>query len=246
MTREEFEAQWRASSTHVERACRYALSDPGLSDDVVQQVAIRAWRGSTTFRGDCPFSVWVQKIARNEINRAIHRLARQRARDTPLDALAEGNPGLMAAPAAPEPGLSSNFLRRMLSRAAAAGELTGQEPQCILERLNHPEASWDQIGALLGIAGSHCAVLHCRAIPKLRAYMFVNHRDQIATLATIEEAVRSAATDRAQPLTAVEEETFRRVVLNTDNRQPARRNLSALRTACGKVIRRLAWSPEQF
>jgi hypothetical protein len=227
----------------VERACRYALSDPALSGDVVQQVAIRAWRGSATFRGDCPFSLWVQKIARNEINRAIHRLVRERARDTPLEAVAEGNPGLIAAPVAAEPILSSGFLRSMLSRAAAEGELTGQEAQCVLERLNQPEASWDRIGALLGITGSHCAVVHCRAIPKLRVYMFVNHRDQIATPAAVAEAVKRAASDPAQPLTAAEEEAFRSVVIDACHRQPARRNLSALRTACSKVIRHLTWSP---
>ena len=243
MTHEEFELQWRAASVHVERACRYALSNPALSSDVVQQVAIRAWRGSATFRGDCPFSLWVQKIARNEINRAIHRLVRQRARDTPLDAVAEGNPGLVAAPAPAAPGLSSSFLRSMLLKAAEAGELTSQESQCVRERLNHPEASWDQIGAVLGITGSHCAVVHCRAIPKLRAYLFVNHRDQIATPATIADAVRRAAADPAQPLTPAEEEAFRTVVIDSDYHRPLRRNLSALRTACSKVIRHLTWSP---
>jgi RNA polymerase sigma factor (sigma-70 family) len=243
MTSEDFEAQWRSASVHVERACRYALSDPALSADVVQQVAVRAWRGSATFRGDCPFALWVQKIARNEINRAIHRLVRQRARDTPIEAVAEGNPGLIAAPAAAEPVLSSSFLRSMLSRAAAEGELTDQEAKCVLERLNHPEDSWDRIGESLGITGSHCAVVHCRAIPKLRTYLFVNHRDQIATPAAVAEAVKRAASDPAQPLTAAEEEVFRRVVIDTTHRPPAPRNLSVLRTACNKVIRHLAWSP---
>jgi RNA polymerase sigma factor (sigma-70 family) len=243
MTPEEFEAQWRAASVHVERACRYALSDPALSADVLQQVAIRAWRGSATFRGDCPFSMWVQKIARNEINRAIHRLVRQRATQTSLEDVAEGSPGLIAAPSAGEPVLPSSFLRSMLSHAAADGELTAQEEKCVLERLNHPEASWEQIGALLGITGSHCAVVHCRAIPKLRAYMFVNHRDQIATPAAVAEAVKRAASDPEQPLTAVEEETFRTVVINAGHRQPAVRKLSVLRAACNKVIRHLALSP---
>jgi DNA-directed RNA polymerase specialized sigma24 family protein len=244
MTGEEFEAQWRAASVHVERACRYALSDPALSSDVVQQVAIRAWRGSASFRGDCPFTAWVQQIARNEINRAIHRLMRQRARDTPLEEVAEGNPGLIAAPAASEPVLSSNFLRSMLSHAAADGALTGQEAKCVLERLNRPEASWEQIGALLGITGSHSAVVHCRAIPKLRAYMFVNHRDQVATPAAVAEAVKLAASDPAQPLTAAEEEAFRRVVIDdAGHRQPVLRNLSVLRSACNKVIRHLSFNP---
>lgn len=243
MTSEEFEVQWRAASPHVERACRYALSDPALAGDVLQQVAIRAWRGSATFRGDCPFSLWVQKIARNEIARAIQRLVRERVRDTPLDAVAEGTPGLVAAPAAPGQGLSSSVLRNVLSQAAAAGELTAQEAHSVLQRLNHPEASWDQIGALLGITGNHCAVLHCRAIPKLRTFMFVNYRDRIATPATIAAAVRAAASDSKQPLTAVEAETFRRFVLDTSNPQLARCNLGALRTACSKVIRHLTWSP---
>jgi RNA polymerase sigma factor (sigma-70 family) len=239
MTDQEFADQWRAVVPQVTRACRYAFSDPALSADVAQQVAVRAWRGAQTFRGDCPFNLWVLKIARNEINRAIRRLTRQRVRETPLDNVPEASPQLAAPEAMPEPGLAAALLPRLVAGAGASGELTAAEARCILERLERPQASWDEIGALLGINGAHCAVLHCRAIPKLRAYLLMNHRDQIAPDALIEEAVRLAARDSKQPLTTHEEAAFRQLVLKRNAQPAARRNLSALRAACAKVIRYL-------
>jgi RNA polymerase sigma factor (sigma-70 family) len=239
MTDEEFAQQWRAVASQVTRTCRYALSDSALCADVAQQVAIRAWRGAATFRGDCPFSLWVLRITRNEINRALRRLARQRLRETPLDSLPEASPQLAATEAPAEPPLTATSFPRLVASAAATGELTAAEARCVLERLERPQASWDEIGALFGITGAHCAVLHCRAIPKLRAYLLMNHRDQIAPGVMIEEAVRRAARDSKQPLTAAEEATFRQIVLRRDARPTERRNLGALRTACGKVIRHL-------
>jgi RNA polymerase sigma factor (sigma-70 family) len=241
MTDEEFAQQWRAVASQVTRTCRYALSDSALCADVAQQVAIRAWRGAATFRGDCPFSLWVLRIARNEINRALRRLARQRVREAPLDSLPEASPQLAATDAVPEQGLAAPSLPRLVARAAATGELTAAEARCVLERLERPQSSWDEIGALFGISGAHCAVLHCRAIPKLRAYLLMNHRDQIAPEVMIEAAVRLAARDSKQPLTATEEATFRQIVLDRDERLAERRNLSALRTACAKVIRHLPY-----
>ena len=243
MTPEEFEAQWQSASRQVERACLYALSDPELSADVVQQIAIRAWRGAATFRGDCPFKLWVLKIARNEINRAIQRLARRRFRELPLEALPESSPKLVGAPAAKEeeevsPG---NFMQSLIPHAVESGALSQLESQCVLERLKSSDASWDQIGAALGIAGSHCAVLHCRAIPKLRAYLFVNHRDQIAARSAILDALRNAASDPKQPLTRAEEDVFRRVVLEKSQGPSTERNVTTLRAACGKIIRYLNW-----
>lgn len=239
MTDGEFADQWRAVSSQVTRACRHALSDPALSADVAQQIAVRAWRGAATFRGDCPFSLWVLRITRNEINRAIRRLARQRVRETPLDSLPEAAPELAASDSMAEPRLAAASFPRLVAGAAATGELTAAESQCVLQRLERPNASWDEIGTLLGISGAHCAVLHCRAIPKLRAYLLVNYRDEIAPGAIIEEAVRQAVHDARQPLTATEEAAFRRVVLERSDRAAERRHLSALRTACAKVIRYL-------
>ena len=239
MTDQEFAEEWRAVLPQVTRACRYAFSDPALSADVAQQVAVRAWRGALSFRGDCPFNLWVLKITRNEINRAIRRLTRQRVRETPLDSLPEASPQLAATDTVPEPALAAASLPRLVANAGASGELTAAEARCVLEKLERPQASWDEIGVLFGISGAHCAVLHCRAIPKLRAYLLMHHRDQIAPGALIEEAVRLAARDSRQPLTATEEATFRTIVLERNERPEERRNLSALRAACAKVIRHL-------
>ncbi len=246
MNHADFAAQWQAMSAQVMRTCRYALSDPALCADVAQQVAIRAWRGAASFRGDCPFSLWVLKITRNEINRAVRHLARQRIRETSLENVPEESPHLVANSAVPEPALRGELLPNLIARAAAAGELAAQEARCVLERLTHPQSSWEDIGALLGISGAHCAVLHCRAIPKFRAYLLVNHRDQIAPRATLVEAMHRAARDSEQPLTAAEEGVFRRIVVDADDSPSARRNLGALRAACAKVIRHLPYAADSL
>jgi RNA polymerase sigma factor (sigma-70 family) len=239
MTNQEFEGQWQAAARQVERACRYALPNPDLCADVVQQVAIRAWRGSATFRGDCPFALWVQRIAKNEIARAIQRLARERRRDAPLEDLDESKPEAVAKPKPPETVVADHLLRESVEQAAAAGELTAQECQCVRERLNRPEDSWDSIGAVLGINGAHAAVVHCRAIPKLRAWLFVHHRDEIAPPGAIAAAFRDAASDASDPLTEAENQAFRRMVLQPADGAPRRRDLGAFRGACGKIIRHL-------
>jgi RNA polymerase sigma factor (sigma-70 family) len=240
MTEEEFDREWRAVAHQVERACCRALGNCALAADVAQQAAIRAWRGAATFRGDCPFSMWALRITRNEINRALRRLVRQRAREAALDTVAEDAPVLAAAAPIPRerPQLSWT---QTIAMASKSGALTDQECRCVLQRLLAHDASWHEIGRSLGISEGSAAVLHCRAIPKLRVYLFMAHRGSLASPAEIEQAIRTAIADRNQRLSAAEEESFRRAVLADTKAGGARYSQSALRSACGKIIRHLAW-----
>ena len=88
--------------------------------------------------------------------------------------------------------------------------------------------------------GNACAVMHCRAIPKLRVFLFQNRAELLGGLEAIKAAFDCALETKSDPLTQGEAEVFRRIVLDrrSDYRKPGWQ--LALRSACGKVIRRIA------
>jgi hypothetical protein len=99
-------------------------------------------------------------------------------------------------------------------------------------RLAEPDASWQDIGDRVGITASACAVVHCRAVPKLRVFLFQHHKDALGGPAAVADAFGRAGT----ALGPAEREVFDVVVLQgrTDYR---RRGWQAnLRRACGVVI----------
>jgi len=63
--------------TAVYRYCREELHDPGLADDVHQQVFVQAHRDMPTFKRRARFRTWLFAIARNRVRDAAR--ARRRA-----------------------------------------------------------------------------------------------------------------------------------------------------------------------
>jgi len=55
------------------------LHDRGLAEDVVQETMIKAWEGSSSFRGDSSIRTWILRIAHNT---AIDALRRRREHST--------------------------------------------------------------------------------------------------------------------------------------------------------------------
>ena len=81
---------------------------------------------------------------------------------------------------------------------------------------------------------------HCRAIPKLRVFLFVQRPDLLGGHECIAQAfARALVGNRDRPLTADEAQAFRRVVLEqqTGSRRVGWRQ--ALRAACDRVIKEL-------
>jgi RNA polymerase sigma factor (sigma-70 family) len=237
----DFETEWRATRAQVWAACSRAADDPNDAEDIFQQVAIRAWRGYPSFRGDSAFLTWVLAIARREIARVLRRRQERRKAESSLESLEEDAPGTLPPAPAPEPvPAGSPWLLHAASAASAEGALSGAEAAVLQARLAHPDATWEQIGEQLGIGGATCAVLHCRAVPKLRVYLFTQRRDLLGGREAVAAAFRTALEDREEPLHPTEAEAFERVVL--DGHEGFRRSgwRLALRSACGKVIRHLA------
>lgn len=223
----------------VLRVCRHVLANEDDAEDVCQTVAVRAWRGYGRYRGDAAFSTWVLAIARREIARALAVRARRRAveePEAPADPPANG-PTECQGPADGGPGHLG--LRVLLERALREGWLSVAEYRVVSCRLSHGAETWDQIGARLGATGGQCAVVRCRAVAKLRAFLFCRAPDVLGGIDELARAYALSLAAQADRLSPAEERAFRRNVLESgsDRRDP--RGSAALRSACGKVVRHL-------
>ena len=213
--------------------------------EVFQRVAIRAWRGFPTFQGEAPFLRWVLTIVRRETLRLQGSQSTRRHREISLDDLVETRPYALPRTPAPDEGGESvlpvvpELLPELVRAAVASGALTPSEATVVLTRLAHPEQSWDTLGAELGMRGVTCAVTHCRAIPKLRVFLFTHCLDIVGGTERVERAFAAALVDRLSPLSAEEAEVFRRLVLDRQQNYHKAGWRSALRAACSKVSQRL-------
>jgi len=235
-----FEKNWRNVRQQVQNYCYRAAGNRDDGEDIFQQVAVRAWRGYASFRGECAFLSWALAIARRETSRVMGSKSERARAETSLDTMAEETPDKL--PSIPKPGLpgDGNWLMCAAQAAAAGGVLTESEGTVLSARVSLPDCSWEQIGSLLSMEGNACAVMHCRAIPKLRVFLFQNRAELLGGLEAIKAAFDCALETKSDPLTQGEAEVFRRIVLDrrSDYRKPGWQ--LALRSACGKVVRRIA------
>ncbi|RYX80677.1 hypothetical protein EON83_27590 [bacterium] len=242
--REEFTKLWLQIRLQVIAICRRSFRDAADSEDVLGRIALRAWRGFATFRGDSSFSTWVISIAKREIARTHAREDARHQREVSLEVVAETAPERLPShsdktntslgtPAAP------NALATLVKKAVASEEISDIEARVILARIAQPTLNWSELGSQLGMDGTACAVAHCRAIPKFRVFLFLRHPQFLGGTEAIEEAFATTQSDARDPLSAVEAETFRSVVLErrAAYRKPGWR--LALRAACGKVVKNL-------
>jgi DNA-directed RNA polymerase specialized sigma24 family protein len=196
----------------------------------VQRVAIRVWRALPSFRGDCPVIAWIMTIVRGEIARVISRLSVERSRNQPIEAAGP-------IPAPPPAGSERVPARALVQDAAAGGVISSNEAAALLARMDMPEASWEQIGEMLGVEASTCASNHCRAIPRLRVYIFVCRQEHLGGREAIERAFELC--QKGTPaLTPEEAGAFTGFVLGGKPLREALRK-PALRSACEKIIRRI-------
>jgi RNA polymerase sigma factor (sigma-70 family) len=79
-----FEQVWARARGSVLAYCRRATRNPADADDLCQRVAIRAWRGYATFRGDSSVLTWLLRIAEREAIRMNAGAAERQRRETPI------------------------------------------------------------------------------------------------------------------------------------------------------------------
>jgi RNA polymerase sigma factor (sigma-70 family) len=229
--RGEFDAEWSAALTTLRSYLLKMLRNPDLVADVLQETALRAFRGYGQFQRRSAFVTWVIQIARNEAIRAIQHRRPVLPIDDPAaaDVVKEENDSPPAA------GLAD-----AIAEAVQARMLTPAQAAVLEARQNAGEgATWERIGSLLGIKPNHCAVLHHRGILDLRVYLFLFRPDLFGGRTLIEPAIVRATKTPIDPLTPEEEAAFRRAVLAASPSAKARGELEPLRSACNKVARQL-------
>lgn len=227
---------WKPVSAHVRLWCARAARGGADADDLYQCVLIRAWRGYPTFRGESSFLTWVMRIAEREASRmAARRRWLRRSEQQFEDEFASST----------EPSSSDDsrfgvdWLRRVADQACAAGAMTNAERDVIVYRLSSPDTHWASAAADLGTTPAGCAVTHCRAVPKLRTFLFLQHQHVLGGPEAVEAAFRAAATALEEPLSVAERDVFEQVVI-AGRRDYRRRGWQAnLRRACGRVVRHL-------
>jgi len=237
----DFETEWLRVRPKVWAYCCRAVRDQNDAEDIFQQVAVRAWRGHASFRGDAQFLTWVLSIARREVARLMGRKSDRTGVESSLETLTEEAPAVLPSAPGPEPPAPAKGWAAEAARAAAEfGELSPVEAAVLLARLADPDATWDDIGQQHGMQGGACAVIHCRAVPKLRVFLFTHRLDLLGGRDAVTSAFEGARGDSADPLTPEEAETFRRLILESQAGYRKAGWRLALRSACGKVVRRLS------
>jgi hypothetical protein len=231
-----FETAWRLVRGQVTAMCR-AQAGYGLdADELYQRVMIRAWRGHDGFRGESSYLTWVRQIIIREASRMAAARESEVRRLVALDQAGadgvNGAPGSQPADgAAPGAGLAD-----VIDQAARIGAITGAEHAVLGARLRHPGDTWERLATRLGLTATGCAVAHCRAVPKLRVYLFLHRPDVLGGPEAIAAAFKQAAAGR---LTAAEAEAFTLLVLQGRTDYRRRGWQTSLRGACASVAERL-------
>ena len=126
------------------------VRDPGLAEDLGQEVFLKAFRSLASFDPERKFSSWLFKIAHNA---AVDQLRRRGVETEPLEgtlAAADGPVRQIADPAAetPEAAHHRGDLRRALE--AAIGELRPVYREVVVLRFQE-ELSYDEIAEVTGL-----------------------------------------------------------------------------------------------
>ncbi|MER6251898.1 sigma-70 family RNA polymerase sigma factor [Streptomyces sp. NPDC001584] len=238
-----FAREWAAVQRQLLAYARWATGSREEAEDLVQAVAVRAWRGFAHFRGDAAFLTWTMAIARREAARAGARRQRLRTREAPLPL---DPPWAAEAVEAATPGPAAGRAEggRLAAAAQGAhdrGEVNATELAVLLARLRRPDSTWAQLGDELGLPASRCAVAHCRGVVKLRVALFLHHPELLGTPEELSAAAeRAALRARSEPLTPGEADTFRRMVLDRSPGHRPRNWAALLRGGCAKVAEELA------
>ncbi|MGW1963750.1 sigma-70 family RNA polymerase sigma factor [Streptomyces sp. NPDC001935] len=235
VSQREFALAWSEARLVVGAYCRRATRNREDAEDLFQRVALRAWRGYPSFRGDAQFLTWVMAIARREAARLAVEAAEERARragwDDAAATLLVAEPDTSAA--------DTSWLGAAVLEARQAGVLGELEFEVVRHRLLRPEDGWERLAERLGVGAVNCAVAHTRAVPKLRVFLLLGRPERFGGVAALSAACAAAAVQEADPLSPAEEAAFRALVLRERPGYRARGWRSALRGACAKVVEHL-------
>lgn len=243
-----FEEAWAQVRPPIAAFCRLATHNAADAQELYQITTIRAWRGHANFRGESAYLTWAMRIAEREAIRLAARRERILRHEVAVDPL--GTDEWLNAESPPQAGgdtahwvvsgVAVGWIGAVVEQAERLSVLGASEARVVRERLADPDGSWQSIGARLGLTATACAVAHCRAVPKLRVFLFTHHPQALGGREAIEAAFGHALRAPSAPLADTESEAFTFIVL--DRRADYRRRgwQAALRGACAKVAPHLA------
>lgn len=235
VSQREFAVAWSEARLVVGAYCRRFTRSRQDAEDLLQRVALRAWRGYPAFRGDAQFLTWVMAIARREAYRMADEAAEERARQAGWDDAAAA---LLVAESGTG-GADTSWIDAAVLEAGRVGVLGELEFQVVRHRLVRPGDSWERLAERLRVTAVNCAVAHTRAVPKLRVFLLMSRPERFGGSEALAAACVAAAAQTADPLSPAEEAAFRALVLREEPGYRARGWRSALRGACGKVVAHL-------
>jgi RNA polymerase sigma-70 factor (ECF subfamily) len=155
-----FDEVLRLHGAMIARIAASHEADPGLAEDLVQDILLALWRALPSFRGEGPLRAYVARLA---ANRALAHVKRAMARPRPAPLA----PDLPAPDPGAEAGLIAGEGRERLLAAVRALPLGLKEPAVLaLEGL--PAA---EIAAVLGVTPNAAAIRLTRARAALRTLM---------------------------------------------------------------------------
>jgi hypothetical protein len=234
-----FDEAWAGVRQYVLAYCRRHTRTASDAEDLCQRIAVRAWRGHPTFRGDSAYLTWIMRIAEREAVRFAAGPGRIGDREIAYEEIRERVDSVVAGIDGPEPENRAGWLGPAVELARDRGAVSPAEYDVVTARLTHPDESWERLGGRLGLTTTGCAVAHCRAVPKLRVFLFDSMPHLLGGVGAISDAFARASAATDDPLTPAESDAFRMIVLHGRSDYRRRGSRIALRGACAKVIRYL-------
>jgi RNA polymerase sigma factor (sigma-70 family) len=220
-----FEQDWARAREGVWRFCLWSAPTRADAEDLFQTVALRAWRGYPTFKGECSFATWVGAIARNAASSMGTQAGRRKESgigDAAVVAAAESaaqrQRELRTADDTDQvldrlgAGWMSASVQDLLDDAVIDDAISALEADVVRARAADPEDHWDVVGARLDLSPNHCSVVHSRAMPKLRVYLFRRRPDLLGGPDALHAAFRAAQAG-SRPLTPAEAAAFEQAIL---------------------------------
>jgi len=229
----DFSEEWSGCEQRLRATLLRQLRDEHLADEVLQETALRCFRGFATFQRRSSFITWALRISQNEI-------ARWHTRRRPTESLESDPADHRTDPVASTESTASGKLDGSIQEAAREGFVPPEQAQVLQLRLEQPGADWSAIGGQLNLSANHCATLHVRGVKALRVFLFARRPAQLGGMTAIALAFQTAGTRRVNPLDSAESNAFRLALLERTTDPLARGTFSLLREACTKVIKELS------
>ena len=162
--RDAFEVLVCGHQDRVVGFCRHMLSDPGIAEDVAQEVFLAVWLGMPNFRHEASLRTWIFAIARNKCLDARRRMARDTDSRRQIEVELERNPGTLKAEKTPAARDMSATLERLLRQLPDADRQ-------ILVLTYIVELEPAELVTVLGIAPASVRGRRRRALQRLRELM---------------------------------------------------------------------------